>query len=64
MTCIRCKHNTAYKFGTYGKRKIQRYRCHSCKSTFADAPAKTLGSHYTDLTDHVWSLSELLSGTI
>jgi len=20
MTCIRCKHNTAYKFGTYGKR--------------------------------------------
>ncbi len=31
MTCIRCKHNTAYKFGTYGKRKVQRYRCHSCK---------------------------------
>jgi len=23
MTCIRCKHNTAYKFGTYGKRKVQ-----------------------------------------
>ena len=49
MTCIRCKHNTAYKFGTYGKRKIQRYRCNSCKATFADAPAKTLGSHYTDI---------------
>ena len=47
MTCIRCKHNTAYKFGIYGKRKVQRYRCHSCKATFADAPDKTLGHHYT-----------------
>ncbi len=49
MTCIRCKHNTAYKFGTYGKRKFQRYRCQSCKITFADAPTKTLGKHYTDI---------------
>jgi transposase-like protein/IS1 family transposase len=62
MTCIRCKHNTAYKFGTYGKRKIQRYRCHSCKTTFADAPAKTLGSHYIDLERASKALAMMLEG--
>jgi len=32
VTCIRCKHDTAKKFGTYGKRHIQRYRCtRGCK---------------------------------
>lgn len=62
MTCIRCKHNTAYKFGTYGKRRVQRYRCHSCKATFADAPAKTLGSHYTDIDRAAKVLSLMLEG--
>jgi transposase-like protein/IS1 family transposase len=62
VTCIRCKHNTAYKFGTYGKRKVQRYRCHSCKATFADAPAKTLGSHYTDMDRASKALSMMLEG--
>jgi transposase-like protein/IS1 family transposase len=62
MTCIRCKHNTAYKFGTYGKRKIQRYRCHSCKATFADSPAKTLGGHYTDMDRAAKVLALMLEG--
>jgi transposase-like protein/IS1 family transposase len=62
MTCIRCKHNTAYKFGTYGKRKIQRYRCHSCKATFADTPAKTLGRHYTDIDRASKALAMMLEG--
>jgi transposase-like protein len=35
MTCRKCNH-TAKKFGTYGKRRIQRYRCISCRSTFSD----------------------------
>ena len=34
MTCIRCKHETCKRFGTYGKRRIQRWRCNSCKATF------------------------------
>jgi transposase-like protein/IS1 family transposase len=62
MTCIRCKHNTAYKFGTYGKRKIQRYRCHSCKATFADTPAKTLGNHYIDIERASKALALMLEG--
>jgi transposase-like protein/IS1 family transposase len=62
MTCIRCKHNTAYKFGTYGKRRIQRYRCHSCKATFADAPEKTLGRHYTNIDRASKVLSMMLEG--
>jgi transposase-like protein len=57
MTCIGCKRNTAYKFGTYGKRRIQRYRCH-CRvhSSLRVTPAMEAGR-----TDHVWSLAELLS---
>lgn len=62
MTCIRCKHDTAYKFGTYGKRNIQRYRCRSCKATFADAPPKTLGTHYTDIDRASKVFSLMLEG--
>ena len=48
MTCIRCNHSTAKRFGTYGKRRVQRWRCNSCHATFADpSTAKPLGSHYT-----------------
>src|SRR6266568_823765 len=36
MTCLRCKHQGAKKFGTYGKRRIQRYRCISYRATFAE----------------------------
>lgn len=62
MTCIRCNHNTAYKFGTCGKRRIQHYRCHSCKATFADAPAKTLGRHYTDMDRASKALAMMVEG--
>jgi IS1 family transposase/transposase-like protein len=46
MTCKRCNH-TALKFGCYGKRHIQRYRCSTCKATFSEYEPK-LGTHYTD----------------
>jgi transposase-like protein/IS1 family transposase len=62
MTCIRCKHDAAYKFGTYGKRKIQRYRCRNCKTTFADAPARTLGNHYTDIDRAAQVFSLMVEG--
>jgi len=45
MTCIRCNHGNAQRFGTYGRRKIQRWRCANCKATFAEPHAK-IGSHY------------------
>lgn len=47
MTCRKCQHDTARKFGTYGKRHIQRYHCTSCHATFSDPVAK-MGTHYTD----------------
>ncbi len=27
MTCLRCKHYEAKRFGFYGRKRIQRYRC-------------------------------------
>src|ERR1035438_10111894 len=46
MTCKRC-HHVVKRFGTYGKRHLQRYRCTLCKITFSE-PAPRLGTHYTD----------------
>ena len=37
MTCIRCQYTTCKKFGYFGKRRIQRWRCTSCSSTFCEA---------------------------
>jgi transposase-like protein/IS1 family transposase len=40
MTCIRCHHQTCKRFGYFGKRRIQRWRCNSCKSTFCEPHTK------------------------
>lgn len=45
MTCIKCKHKTVKKFGFYGRRRVQRYRCHACGSTFSEPQPKPLGEH-------------------
>lgn len=60
MTCIRCKH-IAKRLGTYGKRRIQRYRCTSCRTTVSDPSAK-LGNHYTDPEVAAKTLSMMLEG--
>jgi transposase-like protein/IS1 family transposase len=63
MTCIRCQHQGAKKFGTYGKRRIQRWRCRNCNSTFADPSApKPLGSHYTTSEVAAKALTLMLEG--
>ncbi len=49
MTCIRCKHQEAKRFGFYGKHKIQRYRCPGCKATFSEPRQKPLGNHYIEV---------------
>jgi transposase-like protein/IS1 family transposase len=36
MTCTKCQHQTCKKFGHFGKRRIQRWRCTSCNSTFCE----------------------------
>jgi transposase-like protein/IS1 family transposase len=45
MTCIRCKHQEATRFG-FGRHKIQRFRCPSCKATFSEPRKRPLGRHY------------------
>jgi len=48
MTCIRCQHQTCKRFGYFGKRRIQRWRCTSCRSTFSEPqPQSALGSMHT-----------------
>jgi IS1 family transposase/transposase-like protein len=60
MTCRKCNH-TAKKFGKYGKRGIQRYRCTSCSITFSD-PTPRLGTHYTEPEIAAKALSMMLEG--
>jgi transposase-like protein/IS1 family transposase len=62
MTCLKCKHETCKKFGTYGKRKVQRWRCQSCKATFSE-PVERLESHYTDLDTAARVLELMMEGT-
>jgi transposase-like protein len=40
MTCIRCQHQACKRFGYFGKRRIQRWRCTSCNSTFCEPHTK------------------------
>ena len=40
MTCTKCQHQTCKKFGYFGKKRIQRWRCQSCNSTFCDPHTK------------------------
>jgi len=60
MTCKRC-HHVARKFGKYGKRKTQRYRCTLCKVTFSEYEPK-LGNHYTDHETAAKALAMMLEG--
>jgi len=40
MTCIRCQHTICVKAGSFGKRRIQRWKCTSCKSRFCEPHTK------------------------
>jgi hypothetical protein len=45
MICIRYNHGTAKRFGTFGKSRIQRFRCNNCYTTFTTRRGP-LGRHY------------------
>jgi transposase-like protein/IS1 family transposase len=62
MTCLRCQHGIAKRFGTYGKLRIQRYRCNSCKATFTLPRRKPLGRHSIELSKAVQVISMLTEG--
>ena len=61
MTCRKCQHGTANRFG-FTKSKSQRYRCRNCGATFTDSPQKPLGRHTTDIDRAVMAFSLLTEG--
>lgn len=61
MTCRKCNHETVKKFGVYGKKRIQRYRCTSCSATFSESQTK-IGTHYTSPEDAERVLIMMLEG--
>jgi transposase-like protein len=62
MTRLKCKHDGAKRFGTYGRKRIQRYRCPACNSTFSEPRPRPLGRHYTDTVRAAQAISLLLEG--
>ncbi len=52
MTCKKCEHGIAKKFGTTAA-KTPRYRCNDCGATFTELRQNPLGSHTTSLDDAV-----------
>jgi transposase-like protein/IS1 family transposase len=58
MTCIKCQHQEAKRFG-FSRNRIQRYRCPACKSTFCEPRRKPLGRHYIS-TEKAAQIVELL----
>ena len=64
MTCVRCQHQQIKKCGFSGKRKLQRYYCQNCNSTFVDPTAeKPLANHYVDLETTARVLELMMEGT-
>lgn len=61
MTCIKCKHPAVKRFGTYGPRKIQRFRCYSCKSTFSDSK-RPISGHYISIEKASQIVSMMMEG--
>jgi transposase-like protein/IS1 family transposase len=51
MTCVRCQHHTCKKFGYFGKRRIQRWRCNSCSSTFCEPHKRLTRDTFTSRPD-------------
>jgi len=62
MTCLKCQHGTAKRFGTYGRRRIQRYRCRSCRATFSTPQPKPLGRHTIEVSKAAQIVSLLTEG--
>ncbi|MBI3048060.1 MAG: IS1/IS6 family transposase [Acidobacteria bacterium] len=50
MTCRKCEHGTAKRFG-FTKARSPRYRCRACGATFTEAKQNPLGDHTTSVAD-------------
>lgn len=61
MTCAKCHHTAVKRFGFYGRQRIQRYRCLSCRATFT-TEARIPG-HHIPLDKAANILGMMLEGT-
>ena|SRR5438093_643555 len=61
MTCHFCQ-ATAQKYGRYGLKKIQRYRCLQCGSTFSDEQDKPLDEMRLSVEDFTRVIELLTEG--
>lgn len=61
MTCHYCQ-ETAKKFGKYGPKKIQRYRCMECGKTFSDEQDKPLDEMRIELNKAIQVINLLVEG--
>lgn len=61
MTCHNCS-SLCKKFGKFGPKKIQRWRCKQCKRTFSDAQDKPLDDMRIPMDKAVMALHLLLEG--
>jgi transposase-like protein/IS1 family transposase len=62
MTCLKCKHHEAKRFGFHGRNRIQRYRCPGCKATFSEPRKRHLGRHYISTEKAAQFVTLLLEG--
>ena len=63
MTCTRCQHQTCKRFGYFGKRRIQRWRCNSCHVTFCQPqPQSPLGTMRTSEESATRAIQCLIEG--
>ncbi len=51
MTCIRCQHTICVKAGSFGKRRIQRWKCTACKNRFSEPHTKLTRDTFTSNPD-------------
>lgn len=61
MTCCNCSLKCK-KFGKFGPKQIQRYRCNQCKKTFSDQQEKPLGNMRISIEKAENCLQLLLEG--
>lgn len=61
MTCHNCS-SVCKKFGKFGPKRIQRYRCNQCKKTFSEEQNKPLDEMRIPMAKAVMALQLLLEG--
>lgn len=62
MTCKRCHHQNVKKFGVYGRKRVQRYRCRDCSATFSEGARRPLGRHTIEFDKAVQIVRLLMEG--